>query len=134
MMLRPQYLGIPHSSRKALAMNRVGLLLACCVLFSACTVVDAGVGRGARDWTTHFDANAYADFGWPTNDSLLSLDIVGGPNSYTLVTGDIWRLLHLELGLLGAGIGIGPFQIGAGIGLYAPHAPARIAGDNPIKG
>jgi hypothetical protein len=115
-------------------MNRLGLLLACGLLLGACTVVDAGVGRGASGWTTHFDANAYASFGWPTNDNLLSLDVIGGPNSYTLISGDIWRLLHLELGLLGAGIGIGPLQFGAGIGLYAPRAPARITGDNPFKG
>ena len=115
-------------------MNRLGLLLACGLLLGACTVVDAGVGRGANSWTTHFDANAYMQFGWPANENLLSLDVIGGPNSYTLVTGDIWKLLHLELGLLGAGIGIGPFQFGAGIGLYAPSAPGKIAGDNPFKG
>jgi hypothetical protein len=114
-------------------MYRFALLLAGCVLLGACTVVDAGVGRGASHWSTNFDANAYMDFGWPTNDSLLSLDVIGGPNSYTLVTADVWRLLHLEIGLLGAGIGLGPLQLGAGIGLYAPHAPARIAGDNPMK-
>jgi hypothetical protein len=115
-------------------MNRLGLLLACLVLLGACTVVDAGVGRGAKDWTTHFDANAYMDFGWPTNDSLLSLDVIGGPNPYTLVRADLWRLLHLEIGLLGVGIGLGPLQFGAGIGLYAPGAPAHIAGNNPVKG
>lgn len=115
-------------------MNRLGLLLACCVLLGACTVVDAGVGRGASDWTPHFDASVYADFGWPTNDALLSLDLLGGPNPYTLVRADLWRLLHLELGLLGFGLGVGPLQVGAGIGLYAPGAPARIAGDNPVDG
>jgi hypothetical protein len=115
-------------------MNRIGLLLACCVLLGACTVVDAGVGRGAREWTTHLSANAYMDFGWPTNDSLLSLEVLGGPNPYTLVSADVWRLLHLELGLLGVGIGVGPLQVGAGLGLYAPHAPAKIVGNNPIDG
>jgi len=115
-------------------MNRLGLLLACCVLLGACTVVDGGVGRGASDWTPHFDASVYADFGWPTNDALLSLDLLGGPNPYTLVRADLWRLLHLELGLLGFGLGVGPLQVGAGIGLYAPGAPARIAGDNPVDG
>jgi len=114
-------------------MNRLGLLLACCALLGACTVVDGGVLRGANDWKTQFDANAYANFGWPANEDLLSVDFLGGPNAYTLVTADVWRLLHLELGLLGAGIGIGPLQLGGGIGLYAPHAPAEIKGDNPFQ-
>ena len=63
----------------------------------------------------------------------MSLDLVGGPNPYTLISADLWRLLHLELGLLGVGIGLGPIQFGGGVGLYAPHAPAKIAGDNPMK-
>jgi len=113
-------------------MNRFGLVLACCALLGACTVVDAGVLRGADDWTTKFGADGYMEFGWPANDDLLSLDVIGGHNPYTLVTADIWRLLHLEIGLLGAGIGLGPLQVGAGFGLYAPQAPARIAGDNPM--
>ena len=114
-------------------MNRLGFLLACCVLFGACTVVDAGVGRNANAWKTKFQSNAYAEWGWPTNDRLLMVDFVGGPNDYTLVRADLWRLLHLEIGLLGLGIGIGPLQAGAGIGLYGPHAPTEIAGDNPFK-
>ncbi len=114
-------------------MNRFGLLLAFCALLGACTVVDGGVGRGASDWTTSFDANAYMDFGWPANESLLSVDLLGGPNSYTLVSADVWRLLHLEIGLLGVGVGLGPLQVGAGLGLYAPHAPASIKGDNPFE-
>jgi hypothetical protein len=115
-------------------MNRLGLLVACCLLLGACTVVDGGVGRGASDWNAEFGANAYADFGWPVNDALLSVDLVGGPNAFTLLRADLWRLLHLELGLLGFGVGIGPLQFGAGFGLYAPHAPARIAADDPLAG
>jgi uncharacterized membrane protein YfcA len=57
-----------------------------------------------------------------------------GTSMDTLVRADVWRLLHLELGLLGFGLGLGPLQLGAGIGLYAPEAPARIAGDDPLGG
>lgn len=113
-------------------MNRLAMLLACCVLLGACTVVDAGVGRGARAWPTEFGANCYAEYAWPANNSLLAVDIVGGSNAYTLISADVWRLLHLELGLLGVGVGLGPLQAGAGVGLYAPHAPSAMMGDNPF--
>ena len=115
-------------------MNRFGFLLACCVLLGACTVVDAGVGRGAEDWKTDLQWNAYADWGWPTTEQVLLLDVVGGPNAYTLLRADLWRLLHVEIGLLGLGLGIGPLQAGIGAGLYGPVAPAKIVGDNPMKG
>jgi len=113
-------------------MNRFGLLLGLCLLLGACTVVDGGVGRGAQDWATDFGANAYVSTGWPANDALLSVDVLGGHNPYTLVSLDVWRLLHLEIGLLGAGIGLGPLQFGAGFGLYAPHAPGTIKGTDPL--
>lgn len=110
-------------------MNRFVLLLACSLLLGACTAVDLGVGRGASSWETDFDANAYFEMGWTDNDSLLAVDIVGGSNAYSLVSVDIWRLLHLEVGLLGVGLGIGPLQFGAGFGLYAPVAPATLGTD-----
>ncbi len=115
-------------------MNRLGLLLASCVLLGACTVVDGGVGRGASDWSPDLRANSYIDYGWMANETLLSMDLFGGPNAYTLVRLDVWRLLHLELGLLGFGLGVGPFHFGAGSGIYAPEAPAMISGDNPMNG
>lgn len=110
------------------------LLLSCCLLLCACSVVDIGVGRDANTWPTKWTHNAYADFGWPQNDKLLLVDFIGGPDSYTLVRAELWRLLHLEIGLLGLGVGLGPLQAGIGAGLYAPHPPAEIAGSNPFKG
>jgi hypothetical protein len=113
--------------------SRATILLVLCLALSACTVVDAGVCRGNSPPHWGFEAvGGYADFGWPANDDLLSADILGGSNSGTLVTLDLWRLLHLEVGLLGIGIGVGPFQIGGGVGFYTPAAPAMLHGANPF--
>jgi len=105
-------------------MLRACILLVLCSALTSCTVVDLGVGRQAH-W--EFDgAGGYAALGWTATDELLTADVLGGPNSGTLVTLDVWRLLHLELGLLGIGIGIGPLQFGGGLGFYTPAAPPML--------
>ena len=114
-------------------MHRLVILLVLGLTLTGCTVVDFGVAR--ETCPAHWSFNAiggYADVGWPANSDLLSADVLGGPNSGALVSVDLWRLLHLEVGLLGLGIGIGPLQIGGGVGFYTPHAPAMISGANPF--
>jgi len=111
-------------------MLRASLLALACAVLAGCTIVDAGVGRNAH-WAWG-GAGGYADCAWPANDALLAADVIGGPNSGSLVSVDIWRLLHLEVGLFGAGVGLGPLQIGGGVGWYTPGAPASLHGSNPF--
>ncbi len=114
-------------------MLRVAVLVVLCSALAGCTLVDIGIGRDRHpgEWTFG-GAGGYAEVGWPANDQLLSADLFGGPNSGTLVSVDLWRLLHLELGLLGLGVGLGPFQIGGGVGFYTPAAPAMMTGWCPF--
>ena len=114
-------------------MLRVYLLALACAVLGGCTVVDLGVGRDKcpAEWEWG-GAGGYADFAWPANDMLLTADLLGGPHSGSLVSVDLWRLLHLELGLFGVGIGVGPLQIGGGVGWYTPQTPASLKGSNPF--
>ncbi len=114
-------------------MRRFAVLMVCCALLGACNLVDMGVGRGANDWEFTGDGNCYYEYGWPANTTLLSADLFGGANNGTLISADVWRLLHVELGVLGFGLGIGPFQVGCGWGMYAPNGPAKMQGDNPFQ-
>ena len=113
-------------------LHRLVPLLLCSAL-AGCTVADLGVGRDVcpTRWTWG-GAGGYADVAWPANEKLLTADILGGPHSGALVSADLWRLVHVEVGLIGAGIGIGPFQIGGGVGFYTPSAPASLHGWNPF--
>jgi hypothetical protein len=111
-------------------MLRASLLALACAVLAGCTVVDAGVGRNAK-WAWG-GAGGYAECAWPANDALLAADVIGGPNSGSVVSVDVWRLLHLVVGHFGAGVGLGPFQIGGGVGWYTPGAPASLHGSNPF--
>ncbi|MGQ0553489.1 MAG: hypothetical protein ACT4PU_09755 [Planctomycetota bacterium] len=114
-------------------MLRIAVLLVCVAVLGGCTMVDLGVARD--QCPMHWEVSGpqgYASYGWPAANELLSADLFGGPNSGTIVSVDLWRLLHVELGLLGLGLGIGPFQIGGGFGFSAPHAPAALAGHCPF--
>ncbi len=113
-------------------MHRLAALLLCSTMLGACTVVDAGIGRGDHDWSWGNTGTAYATYGWPDNDHLLSADLIGGQNDGTLATIDVWRLLHLELGAFGIGLGVGPFQVGAGVGWHDTEPPVMMTGDNPF--
>jgi len=114
-------------------MLRALLLAFAGTVLAGCTVVDAGVGRGTSlpDWTWG-GAGGYADVAWPANDILLTADVFGGPHSGALLSVDLWRLAHFEVGLFGLGLGLGPFQIGGGVGWYTPGAPASLHGSNPF--
>lgn len=109
-------------------MKKMLAVLVCCAALSGCTLVDMGVGRGECVSEWHAEGpTGYAELGWSDNTTLLSAELLGGENAGSLVSVDLWRLLHLELGLLGFGVGIGPLQFGGGLGWYHPHhAPTMI--------
>jgi hypothetical protein len=114
-------------------MHRIAILIVLCLATTGCNLVDFGIARNNCPSEWQFGGAAgYAEFAWPANNDLLSADLFGGPNGGTLVSVDVWRLLHLELGLLGLGVGIGPLQFGGGVGFYTPSAPAMMDGMCPF--
>jgi hypothetical protein len=110
-------------------MRRLAVLVSCLVL-SACTVFDGGVGRDVQDWKIDGWGAAYADFGWPTNHVFLTGDLVGPQNPGSIASFQLWRLFYVEFGLIGISLGLGPLQIGAGTLFHRPEAPASM--DNPF--
>ena len=102
----------------------------CCLVLSACTVIDGGVGRDVQDWKVDGWGAAYADFGWPTNPDFLTADLVGPQNPGSVFSVQLWRILYFEVGLLGVSLGLGPLQVGAGTLFHRPAAPASMS--NPF--
>ncbi|HTE06818.1 MAG TPA: hypothetical protein VK824_11515 [Planctomycetota bacterium] len=98
------------------------LLLACCAA-PGCKLVDIrtdGEHTGVRS-----DAllSGYATYGWPDQDSLLEIELLGGRSKGSLLMIDLWKIAQVEIGLLGASAGIGPLNAGLGVLFYEPQPP-----------
>ena len=57
------------------------------------------------------------------DDELLQVDLFDGRSSGALGEITLWKLLRVEVGLLGLGVGVGPFDAALGFGLYDPDLP-----------
>lgn len=100
-------------TRTVLAVLLAGALL------SSCTIIDlrAGEGRGV----IHSDAliSGFVDAGWTDNDSILRLSVLQDG----LLGFNLWKLLRLEVGLVGLSLGVGPFDAGFGVLFYDARPP-----------
>ncbi len=100
-------------------------------LMSSCTVIDVryGEGRGAL----HSDGliSGFVDAGWTADDSLLRLSILDD----SLIGFNVWKLVRLELGLVGFSLGVGPFDAGFGVLFYDARPPRYgwTLGGDPIE-
>ena len=107
----------------------VSAVLGLALSLAGCTVIDLRLApSGARS-----DAfiSGYADAGWPATDSLLKVGLLKGPNSDgSLLYLQLWKLLRLELGLIGVAAGLGPLDAGIGVLFYEPRPPAYVECDD----
>ena len=60
-------------------------------------------------------------FGFSEEDSIIRADLFD--RSGTIIEFGIWKLFRIEVGLAGAAIGVGPIDMGIGIGFYKPSIP-----------
>ena len=56
-------------------------------------------------------------------DNFLRLELFDGQSDGALAELSIWKLLRLEVGLLGLGVGVGPFDLALGTLFYEPEVP-----------
>ena len=107
----------------------VSTVLGLALSLAGCTVIDLRLSpSGARS-----DAfiRGYADAGWPASDSLLKVGLFKSPNSDgSLLYLQLWKLLRLELGLIGVAAGLGPLDAGIGVLFYEPRPPAYVECDD----
>ncbi len=97
------------------------------LLSAGCTVVDVrgpsdgGPVRGIRSEGL---VEGYATYGWARDPSFLKLELLDGRSPGALASVDLWYLARVEVGLAGASVGVGPFDVGLGTLFYEPVSPA----------
>ncbi|MFG0318585.1 MAG: hypothetical protein ACF8XB_15020 [Planctomycetota bacterium JB042] len=104
------------------------LLLA--VVATGCTVVD--VRNDSRRVGVRSDGliDGFATVGWAKDPSFLRAELFDGRSDGALALVDLWYLARVELGLAGASVGVGPFDVGVGSLFYEPRSPAGTAVDD----
>lgn len=90
---------------------------------SGCTVTSVGSESGPPRVESDGLIEGHAAFGWRAEDRFLRLHALEGDSDGALAELVLWKLFRLEVGALGLGIGIGPFDLALGTLFYGPEVP-----------
>lgn len=95
-------------------------------LLSACTITRMGGESGPPRVQATGLIEGHAAFGIREDDDFLRLRVLDGESDGALGEFVLWKLLRLEVGALGVGVGIGPFDLALGTLFYEPEVPAMM--------
>ena len=109
-------------------LHHIFAALLACSLFSSCTIVDLRLQPDRSVRTSGF-ITGFASAGWLEDDSIVQVDLFKGPNRGSLLYVQIWKLLRVNIGLVGVAVGVGPLDAGIGVLFHKPRPP-RYMGDD----
>jgi len=98
-------------------------LLALVPLVSACTITSVGSEDAPPRVEAEGLIEGHAALGWRDERRLLELELLDGSSHGAVAEFKLWRLLRLEVGLLGIGLGVGPVDLALGTLFYEPEVP-----------
>ncbi len=90
---------------------------------AGCTVIDLRAHDDPPGVRSKALVSGYATAGWPAEASMLSLGIFDGPSDGAIFYFNLWKLLRVEVGVVGAAVGVGPLDLGLGVLFYEPQPP-----------
>jgi hypothetical protein len=102
--------------------KRFAPLLLCLALFSSCTVLKVGASDSGFESDAFISGHLTA--GWPDDLAILDLKILDGYNDGSIFWFNVWNLVRVEVGLIGASVGVGPLDFGLGILFYEAYPPS----------
>ena len=103
---------------------RVHLLaLAVAAPLGGCTVVTLDSEDGPVRIESRGLIEGHAAVGIPDEDRIFHVKVLDGRSSGAVGEIVLWKLFRLEVGLAGAAIGIGPFDLALGTLFYDPRLP-----------
>jgi hypothetical protein len=108
--------------------------LVCALLtlaLSGCTVTRVGAEDGPPRVQSRGLLDGHAAVGIRDEDDFLRLRLLDGASDGSLGEVVLWKLFRLEVGALGASVGIGPFDFALGTLFYEPEVPEMGADSSP---
>ncbi|GEM_PF-2021854 len=94
------------------------------VLSPACRVIDLRVDPARTGVDSDALIEGYATVGFADDPSFLRVDVLDGNSAGSIFYFELWYLLRLEVGLVGASVGVLPFDVGIGTLFYHPRSPS----------
>ena len=95
-------------------------------LLPACIVMDVRADDDGSGFRSFGLIGGFADAGWPADDSLLKIGLFEGRSDGTLLYVALWKLVRVEIGLIGLSLGLGPLDAGVGLFFYDPVPPRYV--------
>jgi len=101
----------------------LGLL--CAGLLGSCTILDVRSAENPARLESDALVNGLLSVGMPESESILVAELGRGRSPGAFVSLELWPRARLEAGVVGATVGVGPIDLGLGIGPYEPISRAR---------
>lgn len=95
-------------------------------LLSACTVTSVGAKGHPPRVESNGLLEGHAAVGLRADDGVFRLRVLDGESQGAVGELVLWKLFRLEVGALGLGIGIGPFDLALGTLFYEPEVPEML--------
>ncbi|HEX6885346.1 MAG TPA: hypothetical protein VF530_18370 [Planctomycetota bacterium] len=102
------------------------------LLLASCTITSLGPESGPPRVESEGLIEGHAALGWRDEDRFLKLKVLDGESDGALAEVALWRLLRVEVGALGLGLGIGPFDLALGTLFYEPDLPRMVGERGPV--
>jgi hypothetical protein len=100
-------------------------------LLTGCTVTSIGSEDGPPRVESDGLIEGHAAFGIRDEHRFVRLQVLDGDSDGALAQFVLWKLFRLEVGALGVGVGIGPFDFALGTLFYDADVPRMIEKEKP---
>lgn len=114
-----------NSTRPIARFGLIAVVLLGGLSTTGCTVVDVHSSNQRAEVHSHGLVDGFASFGFAEDPSFLKVEVLDGRSDGALAMVDLWYLARVEVGLAGASVGVGPFDLGIGTLFYEPRSPAK---------
>ena len=103
------------------------------LLTPACTVVRVDSGSGPPHIGVDGLIEGHIAVGLPAEDRFIYAELFDGRSRGALGEIVLWKLFRVEVGLAGAAIGLGPFDVALGALAYKPRMPELQSSEDEVE-